>query len=104
VLTVRRNWGPAYPASDGWPTTAPVGQFPAGAGRWGHLDLSGNVTEFVAGPYCPYDEPDCGNDEAVVRGGGYLAQSFRKMRAARRNHGEPWHRGPDVGFRCARSL
>lgn len=34
---------------DGYGETAPVGSFPAGAGRWGHFDLAGNAMELVAG-------------------------------------------------------
>jgi formylglycine-generating enzyme required for sulfatase activity len=33
---------------DGYGGTAPVGSFPAGAGRWGHLDLVGNVAEYTS--------------------------------------------------------
>ncbi len=32
---------------DGYADEAPVGSFLAGAGRWGHLDLAGNVYEMV---------------------------------------------------------
>lgn len=35
---------------DGHAGAAPVGSFPAGAGRWGHLDLAGNVMELTFGP------------------------------------------------------
>jgi formylglycine-generating enzyme required for sulfatase activity len=44
------NWevfGQAYPDRDRYPGTAPVGSFPAGNGRWGNGDLSGNVKEFI---------------------------------------------------------
>lgn len=34
---------------DGYEERAPVGSYPAGAGRWGHLDLAGNVTEYTVG-------------------------------------------------------
>lgn len=34
--------------SDGFPFTAPVGSFPAGANRWGVHDLVGNIQEWTA--------------------------------------------------------
>lgn len=100
MTTIREDWGSYYDADDGWPTTAPVGGRLASAGRWGHLDLMGNVAEWTATPYCPYDEPDCGSDERVARGNGYATNNRRKSRNARRNHDEPWHRSPDLGVRC----
>jgi formylglycine-generating enzyme required for sulfatase activity len=35
-------------------TTAPVGSFPAGKGAYGHLDLAGNVWEWMEDEYDPY--------------------------------------------------
>jgi formylglycine-generating enzyme required for sulfatase activity len=32
---------------DGFNAAAPVGSYPRGAGRWGHLDLAGNLSETV---------------------------------------------------------
>ena len=37
------------PGEDGYEERAPVGSYAAGAGRWGHLDLAGNVEEYVTG-------------------------------------------------------
>jgi len=55
--------GRRYPWGDDEPTvaharyrsgqTADVGSLPAGAGPYGHLDLAGNVWEWVADPYDP---------------------------------------------------
>ncbi len=36
-----------YIDEDGFNAEAPVGSYPRGAGRWGHLDLAGNVAETV---------------------------------------------------------
>jgi formylglycine-generating enzyme required for sulfatase activity len=44
---------------DGYGMTAPVGSFPAGAGRWGHLDLAGNVSEYTSAQGQKYL---CGSD------------------------------------------
>jgi formylglycine-generating enzyme required for sulfatase activity len=38
---------PMVSGNDGYPANAPPGSFPAGAGRWGHMDLLGNVGEIV---------------------------------------------------------
>lgn len=96
-----RSWSPLYPTDDGWVGTAPVGLFPAGDGRWGQRDLSGNVTEWLASPYCPYPRSTCDSTDRTARGNGYLANLDLKIRAARRNHDVVWHRSPDTGFRCA---
>lgn len=80
---------------DGFAETAPVGSFPAGVGRWGHLDLAGNVWEFTASAFA--------GDERlrVIRGGGW-AQSNRGMIETTYRAGYlTTARGSAVGFRCA---
>jgi formylglycine-generating enzyme required for sulfatase activity/uncharacterized membrane protein YfcA len=104
VSAIRGNWRGLYPGEDGWAGTAPVGSFPEGRGRWGHLDLSGNVWEWMSDVYCPYGSPDCFNDERSVRGSGFLQSSLIKARATRRNQDAAWHLSGDSGFRCATSL
>ncbi len=51
-------WGEEFPtrarAVFGEATTADVGSRPSGAGPFGHLDLAGNVWEWVEDPYDPY--------------------------------------------------
>jgi formylglycine-generating enzyme required for sulfatase activity len=51
-------WGDEKPTSDKAVyqagVTEPVGSRPAGAGPYGHLDLAGNVWEWVADRYDPY--------------------------------------------------
>ncbi|MCB9531471.1 MAG: SUMF1/EgtB/PvdO family nonheme iron enzyme [Myxococcales bacterium] len=97
------DWVTTYPASDGYAFAAPVGSFPAGVGRWGHLDLSGNVCEFVEGVACPLDRDQCFHlwPMALVRGNHFLTNNLEKTRAARRNWDYAYHRGPNVGIRCA---
>ncbi len=105
IAAIRGAWGALYPADDGWVATAPVGSFPSGDARWGHHDLTGNVCEWVSGAYCPYDQPDCGDEASpMCRGNHFLANNFKKARPARRNRDDARHRGPDVGFRCAVDL
>ena len=102
VLTRIRQWAPLFRGMrDPWPATAPIGSFPRGAGRWGILDQTGNVTEWTSSFYCPYPDTHCLGGDRVARGNGYLANLLLKVRAARRNHDVPWHRSPDAGFRCA---
>jgi formylglycine-generating enzyme required for sulfatase activity len=87
---------------------APVGSAPGGLGRWGHLDLSGNIDEWNLDAYLfPYASPcqDCAYvptsaDSRVVRGGAF-DQDISNVSS--------WYRGSDNeaegehGMRCARS-
>jgi formylglycine-generating enzyme required for sulfatase activity/uncharacterized membrane protein YfcA len=104
IGAIRGGWIALYPRPDGWPGTAPVGSFPAGRGRWGHHDLSGNVWEWTSDLYCPYESPGCFSDERIVRGSGFLQTNLVKTRATRRNQDTEWHVSGDLGFRCATSL
>ncbi len=87
---------------------AAVGMARAGAGRWGQLDLAGDVGEWALDLFAPYVDPctDCAQLTSgslrVIRGGAYdygvsyLVPSFRDGRY-------PPGRNGDVGFRCART-
>jgi sulfatase modifying factor 1 len=85
-----------------------VGQFIEGAARWGHMDLAGNVWEWMLDWYKPeYASPcvDCANLTAstarVLRGAGYTDPASW-LRAAQRASflGRSW----DDGVRCARPM
>lgn len=92
---------PLFEASDGYPSTAPVGSFPAGATPEGVLDLAGNLWEWTASYYGPYPAPaDTGTDR-VYRGGGFTYTDATNYRAARRGHFDPTMRSHNLGFRCA---
>jgi len=96
---------------------APVGTASLGAGRWGQLDLAGEVTEWDLDWFVlPYFDPctDCsivsmptsqtcgGTCERAVRGvsfGGFVPEPFT---IARSNVSAP-HRYANDGFRCART-
>lgn len=75
---------------DGFDRRAPVGSFPAGAGRWGHLDLVGNMSELVVD-----------RDHILDCGSNYYGEEMSL-------HSEACHRAPYVdsrfmGARCARA-
>jgi len=91
---------------------AEVGSLPAGAGRWGHKDLAGNMYEWAldwydsgwyagGGAVCD----DCANlntdSNRVVRG-GFFSLGAGGLRAANRDSRYPTNRYHSLGFRCAR--
>ncbi len=81
-------------AGDGYPRTAPVGSYPAGASPYGILDMAGNVWEWTADAY-----PGAPG-QIALRGGGWGNNPYC-LRVSYR-HGNPPDIGLDmVGFRCA---
>jgi formylglycine-generating enzyme required for sulfatase activity/serine/threonine protein kinase len=99
-----------YKDDDGWPATAPVGSFPAGASPYGALDMTGNVWEWVEDRYGPYDAaeshapvgPDTG-DERVLRGGAWNGSMSAWVRPTYRFSATPALKSHGIGFRCARA-
>ena len=96
--------------ADGFRYTAPVGAFPLGQSRFGALDMTGNVWEWVADGFAadfyqrsPVVNPR--NDEPtgrkVIRGGGWGNNPWG-LRATLR-HANPADIGLSmVGIRCAK--
>jgi formylglycine-generating enzyme required for sulfatase activity/serine/threonine protein kinase len=100
-----------YPDDDGWPTTAPVGSFPAGKSRYGVQDVVGNVWEWVSDWYAPYtadeqkDPTGPENGEArVIRGGSWNGAQPSWVRPTFRYRDTPTKRSYGIGFRCAQAL
>jgi sulfatase modifying factor 1 len=102
---------------------APVGTATLGAGRWGQLDLAGEIWEWtldVFGPYV-YRCTDCVNVTIPawyltagvtystsgapygIRGASYSDSAFRLLPSCRDCDGPPAYRNSVVGFRCART-
>jgi formylglycine-generating enzyme required for sulfatase activity len=98
-----------YAADDGFPTTAPVGKFPAGRSRFGPYDVVGNVWEWVAdwkGTYSASDQknptgPETG-DKRVVRGGSWNGSYPEWLHPSYRYQLDPKSKSHGVGFRCAK--
>ena len=90
--------------------TSQVGDYPAGAGPYGALDMAGNVWEWVNdwydGDY--YDDSPYANPQGppsglykVVRGGVWDNYWVLVRVAYRYNSGNPEQRNNGLGFRCA---
>ncbi len=84
----------------------PVGSHPDAASRFGLLDMSGNVWQWVADRYQPYPGrppsfsiPD---DAKVIRGGSYQSDKDH-VTTTTRNLDHATSRSPIIGFRCAKS-
>ncbi len=103
------DWQGMYNEDDGWPTTAPVGRYPAGASPFGALDMAGNVYEWTADPFRRYTKAaetnpryPQDNSNGVYRGGSWISSYASLVRAVSRDYFIPQRGYVDVGFRCAR--
>jgi sulfatase modifying factor 1 len=90
-----------YLASDGWPETAPVGSFPAGASKQGVFDLAGNVWEWTASQYGSYDGTRT-ETKWVLRGGSWGGGEAWTERTTNRFRLDETTRAQFLGFRCVR--
>jgi formylglycine-generating enzyme required for sulfatase activity len=96
-----------YQAQD----TTQVGIFPNGASPYGVLDMSGNVSEWVADwlSQDSYDHPPASNplgpdsgQYRVWRGGSWASASPERVRTYSRTGNLPTDTSAGIGFRCAR--
>ena len=92
---------PLYSTSDGWPETAAVGSFPAGASKHGVVDLAGNVWEWTSSQFTTYDGRNS-EPKRVLRGGSWGGGDARTERTTNRFRLDPSSRAQFLGFRCAK--
>lgn len=82
-----------------------VGQFRGGASPYGAMDMAGNVYEWTADWYQPYEgntdiKVEYGQVFRVLRGGSYQSDQF-EVRSPRRHYDRVENARADYGFRCA---
>jgi formylglycine-generating enzyme required for sulfatase activity len=90
---------------------APVGSAPGGNAKWGHVDMAGNVEEWVldstsSGTF-PSPCVDCallspGSGIKGLRGGAFNSQAS-SLQTSVANAGSPSYPGSTYGVRCART-
>jgi serine/threonine-protein kinase len=92
---------------DGYPDTAPVGSYPAGASPYGVMDMAGNVWEWTSSliePY-PYD-PEDGREDLEAPGerawrSGAWNDGYWWMRVSVRYRSVTFYWYYNLGIRCA---
>ena len=106
-------WGFKLGKKDGHEYTAPVRSFPSGAGPFGHLDLAGNVWEWVNDWYAYASRVGGVRDPAgprsgtrrVLRGGSFNVVNYSIfLRGDYRHYDIPSARCNAYGFRCAQDV
>ena len=102
------NYPPGSSACSGVVNVAPVGSATLGAGRWGQLDLAGNLAEWTLDWYAPYVDPceDCvylvDFSYRSIRGGSFGTDTENVFPPSR-DGDVPGSRNAFYGVRCARS-
>jgi formylglycine-generating enzyme required for sulfatase activity len=109
-------WGYYYPDGSGKnegtiANIAPVGTAKAGAGKWGHFDLVGNMIQWTLDYYTDkYPNPctDCATlyegSGRAPRDGYFGSTDEMLLESSSRNNGfYPANRFQSFGFRCART-
>jgi formylglycine-generating enzyme required for sulfatase activity len=89
-----------FSGNDGFEETAPVGSYPRGASPFGLLDMTGNVYEWTASPYCTYPQHECTSNYRMYRGGGWYSSGG--VSVTTRNGNNATETSVVVGIRCAK--
>jgi formylglycine-generating enzyme required for sulfatase activity len=103
------NYPEATGSCSGTANVAPVGTAIRGAGRWGHLDLVGNVTEWNLDWFSPAYVNPCTDCAYVADGSGrvirdgYFSSADGTLQVSYRNSLYSTNRFYSMGFRCART-
>jgi formylglycine-generating enzyme required for sulfatase activity len=93
----------------GLASLATAGSLPLGRGRWGHMELAGNVAEWTFDGYAsrPASCSNCAElttaGGRIVRGGAYGSGPPSLEAVGADSRILPAFRGPDTGTRCART-
>jgi formylglycine-generating enzyme required for sulfatase activity len=78
----------------------PVGTHAGGAGKWGHMDLAGNVAEWTA-DWVPGTDDQGGGRR--IRGGAFNSGAPGPLRVAAADTADPTSPSETIGFRCVRT-
>jgi formylglycine-generating enzyme required for sulfatase activity/tRNA A-37 threonylcarbamoyl transferase component Bud32 len=112
----QKTWDVLFEENDGHVGPAPVASFPAGASPSGALDMAGNVQEWTADWFVPYEgsltpveDPEPApeppeNGRRVARGGSFLSYATNYVSTSNRFSTARDKRAATVGFRCAKTL
>ncbi|RLU99239.1 Sulphatase-modifying factor protein [Streptomyces griseocarneus] len=103
-----KTWWKAFRQEHELPGTTPTGHFPQGGSPFGVTDMAGQVMEWTADLYRPYDPSRyyghvyrfVSGRYRVLRGGGWTNYRYQ-TRGAERMCADPEHTTFCIGFRCA---
>jgi formylglycine-generating enzyme required for sulfatase activity len=97
-----RGGATAILAAARWPFTTRVAK--VSSGLFGLYDMAGNVWEWTASRYCPYDHAGCDDPRRVIRGGSWSMADVVSVRLTDRSPADPSNTITNLGFRCAKSV